>query len=129
MKSRIKYQKQVGKQAEKNLKDLNSDTEIPESTQFFYEAFEKQDEEVEEVQVNPKFGEYWSIKNGQNQILYAIVENENPLAVKYFQPTIRGKSHSLNESIYEASIEDFDKQINPPEIVQKGRNRKYYNFM
>ena len=56
-----------------------------------------------------------------------IIADENPLSVQYFQPTIKGKKHSLNSTIYRILNEDLDKKIDAPEIERNGR-RLFYRF-
>ena len=49
------------------------------------------------------------------------------LGVKYFQPSIRGTYHSLNDKIYDAFIEDFDRKVEKPE-AKIGKTRTFYHF-
>ena len=59
--------------------------------------------------------------------LYCYVVNNSPLEVQYFAPGLND-SHILNETVYDAFIEDFTDKINPPKVIQKGRLRKFYTF-
>ena len=59
---------------------------------------------------NPKLGQYWRVKNGQ-EFLYALIVDENPIVVQYFEPTVKGQYYSLNQRKFEVFNEDFDVQI------------------
>ena len=76
----------------------------------------------------PEVGDYWTVKNGKTHFLYSIITSTNPLTVKYFEPTVQGKFHCLNDDIYPAFDQDLDKKISPPTIVSKGKFRKFYTF-
>ena len=82
------------------------------------------EEEIPKVAI----GEYWKIRNGSNY-LYAQIVKDNPLEVKYFEPSAKGKFHVINETIFEVLSEDLDEKIDSPEVITKGRGRKYYKFM
>ena len=71
-------------------------------------------------------GEYWKIKNGA-VFLFAIIASDDPLSVKYFEPTIKGGLHCLNDMIFDVFSEDLQEKIELPEVIQKGR-RTYYRF-
>ena len=74
----------------------------------------------------PKAGEHWKVSNG-NDHLFALVTSQDPLEVQYFQPSTKG-NYSLNDTVFLASIEDFEQKIEAPKEVSKGR-RKYFEFM
>ena len=40
------------------------------------------DEQKQDSKVNPKVGEYWTIRNGESQFRYVIIVGEDPLKVK-----------------------------------------------
>ena len=80
-----------------------------------------------ETNMNPKTGEHWTVKNGVHS-LYAIIISEIPLTVKYFEPTVRGQFHCLNEKVFDVFPGDLEQKINAPTIIQKGSYRKYYTF-
>ena len=40
------------------------------------------DEQKQDSKVNPKVGEYWTIRNGKSQFRYVIIVCEDPLEVK-----------------------------------------------
>jgi hypothetical protein len=40
------------------------------------------DEQKQDSKVNPKVGEYWTIRNGKSQFRYVIIVSEDPLEVK-----------------------------------------------
>ena len=62
-----------------------------------------EEEESDREENNPEIGEYWSVKNEQN--LFVIIENSNPLKVKYFKPTVpttvKGGKHRLDDYVYD----------------------------
>ena len=74
----------------------------------------------------PKAGEYWKVSNG-NDHLFALVTSQDPLEVQYFQPSMKG-NYCLNETVFYASVDDFDQKIEAPKEISKGR-RKYFTFM
>ena len=49
------------------------------------------------------------------------------LTFKYFEPTIKGGLHCLNDMIFDVFSEDLQEKIELPEVIQKGR-RTYYRF-
>ena len=49
------------------------------------------------------------------------------ISVKYFEPTIKGDLHCLNDMIFDVFAEDLKEKIELPEMIQKGR-RQYYRF-
>ena len=54
----------------------------------------------DENDINPQEGEYWKVKVGKN-ILFAFIVSENPLGVKYFEPTIKGGYYRLSDAIFD----------------------------
>ena len=113
LKRRIEYNTQTKNQADSQI----SEPEIP---QLF-------DLEIDETQeIMPKLGEYWSVKNSQD--LFVVIETENPLSVKYFQPSVKGEFHRLNDTVYEILAEDLGKKISPPKIKNSGKFRQFYEF-
>ena len=80
-----------------------------------------------ENELKPKIGEYWKVKNGAH-FLYAKISKENPLEVMYFSPSVKGSFFSLNDTPYSACREDLHEKIDPPDVIQKGRHRKFYLF-
>ena len=48
--------------------------------------------------------------------------------MQYFEPTVKGNFHSLNEAEFEVFFEDLDEKIEPPKILRKGRTRTFYDF-
>ena len=96
------------------------DNEEPEIPQLF-------DLDINEAQeIKPKMGEYWSVKNNQN--LFVVIETENPLSVKYFQPSVKGQHHILNDTVYETLVEDLGIKIPAPKVKNSGRFRQFYEF-
>ena len=91
------------------------------------DIFDNDEEEANENVLKPKLGEYWKVKNGAH-FLYAKISNESPLEAKYFSPSVKGNFYSLNETPYSVCHEDFQEKIDPPEVIQKGRLRKFYLF-
>ena len=59
-------------------------------------------------------------KNGNTQFPYSIIASENPLSVQYFEPTVKGKCHSLNEDIFPVFPQDMREKVSPPKTVKKG---------
>ena len=99
---------------------MNENEDEEEVEAIFFE------EETNDLIVNPKVGEYWKVKNGVHS-LFVIITNDSPLEVKYFESTVRGSYHCLNDTIYEVFSEDLDQKVPPPKVTQKGR-RTYYSF-
>ena len=91
-------------------------------------VFDATDENPQDL--NPKVGEYWKVRIGSND-LYAIISNESPLEVKYFAPTAKsqGNLHYLNEDPFDVCFEDLQGKIDPPKIIEKGKFRKFYQFI
>lgn len=77
--------------------------------------------------VKPKIGEYWKIKHGTHS-LYAYIESEMPLCVKYFESSAKGKCLVLNDTIYTPFEDDLSQKVNPPKKIQRGRFRVFYSF-
>ena len=42
------------------------------------------------------------------------VHYENPLGVKYFEPSAKGNYQILNETVFDVFVEDLNEQIPPP---------------
>ena len=105
-----------------NIDSFDSDEQVPEPIDLF--DMEVQDEN--ELQVHPKSGEFWKIRNGTH-FLNAFISSENPLVVQYFTPTVKGHAYYLNDTSFDACLEDFHEKIDPPVKIQKGR-RTYYTF-
>ena len=124
MKKRIDIKRNVRNTEE--LKNTADETDEDEdlATVFHFEHGEKQ--ETDQENDKPIVGDFWKIRNGVH-CLFAIIESENPIEVKYFEPTIKGNYHCLNDTIFEVFEDDLEEKITPPEIIQKGR-RKYYCF-
>ena len=78
---------------------------------------------------SPKLNEYWKIKNGKTVFSYALIVNENPLSVQYFEDSVKGLGHRLNEDIWQVFDQDLDQKVCPPEIKNVGKFRKFYHFM
>ena len=97
---------------------------IPEANALFDPEDE---EEVDENEHKPLLGEYWKVRNGVH-FLFAQISNENPLEVKYFEPSVKGNFHSLNENPFDVCLEDLQEKIEPPEIIKRGKYRKFYLF-
>ena len=113
LKRRIDYNTKAKNQADSQI----SEPEIP---QLF-------DLDIDENQeIKPKLGEHWSVKNSQD--LFVVIETENPLSVKYFQPSVKGEFHRLNDTVYEILAEDLGKKISPPKIKNSGKFRQFYEF-
>ena len=113
LKRRIEYNTQTKNQADSQI----SEPEIP---QLF-------DLDIDENQeIKPKLGEHWSVKNSQD--LFVVIETENPLSVKYFQPSVKGEFHRLNDTVYEILAEDLGKKISAPKIKNSGKFRQFYEF-
>lgn len=118
LKRRIVYDKnQADIQISENEETEETEAEMP-------QLFDLDVEEFEEIK--PNIGEYWSIKNSQS--LYVIIETSSPLTVKYFQPSVKGEYHKLNDTIYEILIEDLGKKVLAPKVKNSGRFRQFYEF-
>ena len=60
--------------------------------------------------------------------LFAIICNVTPLEVKYFEKTLKGNYHCLNDNVFELFKEDLAEKLSaPPKEVKKGRHT-YYIF-
>ena len=70
-------------------------------------------------------GEYWQIRIGKHS-LYDKIVAENPLRVKYSEPSIRGKFHNLNDKINDVFEADVHKKVTPHQIIHKGKTRVFY---
>ena len=77
----------------------------------------------------PMVGEHWLIINGQHSV-FALVVAENPHRVKFFEPSVKGKSLVLNDNIFDPFIEDFETKVNPPKVNRVGfkKSRAFYSF-
>ena len=53
--------------------------------------------------------------------LYDKIVAENPLRVKYSEPSIRGKFHNLNDKINDVFEADVHKKVTPHQIIHKGK--------
>ena len=86
--------------------------------------------EPEEIakEINPKVGEYWTVKNGKTHFLYSLIVSENPLNVQYFATSVKGQGLRLEDDIWPVFIEDLGRNVSPPTIQQMGRFRKTYQF-
>ena len=84
-------------------------------------------ENIPEIQPEIEIGQYWKVKNGTHS-LYAVISSKEPIEVQYFEPTVQGNFHSLNETEFEVFLEDLDEKIEPPKILRKGRTRTFYDF-
>ena len=74
----------------------------------------------------PQVGEYWKVRNGRDY-LFAIVTSEVPLEVRYFEPCAKKGFLCLNDTIFEAFLQDLNEKIHPPESIQMGK-RVFYSF-
>ena len=103
---------------------MEVDTPQPEGNQETFFDFLDENEEIKAA-----LGDYWKIKNGST-FLYAVISNESPLKAQFFAPTktVKGNFYLLNETSFDVCEEDLDEKIKPPEVVSKGRNRKFYVF-
>lgn len=70
----------------------------------------------------PQVGDYCTIKSGKNSFLYAVIEIENPLWVKYF--TEWSNYHTLNNTVL---MQDLGKKVSPPKVEKRGK-REFYHF-
>ena len=134
---RREIQNQVPSDVENNATPqlLDFDADGNETPQFDVEIGNEnnlvlsEEEESDREENNPEIGEYWSVKNEQN--LFVIIENSNPLKVKYFKPTVpttvKGGKHRLDDYVYDVLVEDLDEKISAPK-VQIGRTRNFYEF-
>ena len=59
------------------------------------------------------------MKNTQD--LFVIIESENPLSVKYFQPSVKGDYHRFNDTIWKILVEDLENKIPPPKVKNFGK--------
>ena len=104
-----------------------SETSESENFDTFETLFD--DNDATESEVKPKKDEFWKIRNGRSgNFLYTLIVGENPLEVKYFEPTVKGKHHCLNEAIFDAFIDDLEEKVEPPKVIKKGK-REYYSFV
>ena len=62
------------------------------------------------------------------QLTFVDIETEHPLSVKYFQPSVKGEYHRLNDTVYEILPEDLGKKISAPKIKNSGKFRQFYKF-
>ena len=97
------------------------------------EVEENEPEQVEEItspKKSPKLNEYWKIKNGETNFLYAVIADENPsnIQVQYFVDD-HGQGLRLEEDIWPIFDEDLDQKVSPPEIKNVSKYRKFYNFI
>lgn len=83
------------------------------------------DENSEFIEKEPKLGEYWLIKHGNNS-LYAIIAEENPIGVKYFE-SMKGVYHRLIDKMYDVYMGDLCEKVAPPEPIV-GKTRTFYHF-
>ena len=49
------------------------------------------------------------------------------IEVKYFEPSVKGICHILNDEIFPVLIEDLGQKVSPPETIRRGR-RTFYCF-
>ena len=45
---------------------------------------------------------------------------------KYFEPSVKGEYHILNDTVFDVYFEDLDQKVDEPETVRKGRRVFYY---
>ncbi len=102
-----------------------SSQEIPEDDEEFLVVGNSLAESA--VEVFPQIGEYWEINNGTHTMLVTVVEND-PILVCYFEPCSRTNAYRLNETKFEACLEDFVRKVPEPVIRPVGRNRLFYQF-
>ena len=119
LKKRIQY----AKNHQNDENHQNGDTHQNDDNE---QLFDMSEEEKMFEKEPPKAGEHWKVSNG-NDHLFALVTSQDPLEVQYFQPSTKG-NYSLNDTVFLASIEDFEQKIEAPKEVSKGR-RKYFAFM
>ena len=111
-----------------NVRDIKERTAGIDDNEHNHETvFDLVEEEPNVDNERPKIGEHWTINNGQH-FLFALVTNDNPLEVQFYQPSIKG-NHSLSEAIFEVCLKDFEQKIEAPLVISKGKHRKYYNFL
>ena len=59
--------------------------------------------------------------------MYAIITGQTPICVKYLQQTVRDDAvYTLNDTIFEAFIDDFVAKQPEPSIIPKGKTRIFY---
>ena len=99
------------------------------------EVEDNEPEKVEEIifispKKSPKLNEYWKIKNGETNFLYAVIVDENPLniQVQYFVDD-HGQGLRFEEDMWPIFDKDLDQKVSPPEIRKVSRSRTYYNFI
>ena len=101
--------------------ELNFDSSMEEPLP----SFSRDDENYSKMSA-PKEDEYWTVKNGKNS-LFSVIVNEDPIEVKYFEPSVKGICHILNDEIFPVLIEDLGQKVSPPETIRRGR-RTFYCF-
>ena len=129
VKKRIEHKRiKVTVRTDNNLENEDNPSIIDDNEDDEIEPlFASDDEQETEITMNPSVGEYWKVKNGVH-CLFAVIVNESPsLEVRYFAPTMKGKDHCLNDTIFQLFKEDLYEKLPTPKIVKKGR-RTYYNF-
>lgn len=71
---------------------------------------------------------YLKIRDGKKNFRYSIIVSEDPLKVNYFDLSVKGKCHTLNEKYaWDVYEKDLDEKISEPEI-NRGTFRTFYNF-
>ena len=87
-------------------------------------------EEITRPKKSPKLNEYWKIKNGETNFLYAVIVDETPfnIQVQYFVDD-HGQGLRLKEDIWPIFDKDLDQKVSPPEIKNVSRSRTFYNFI
>ena len=101
--------------------------EEPDSEQSIENDEETDEENVEEIakeiQIQPKVGEYWTIKSK-----YCVIVNENPLSVQYFDDSVKELCHRLNTDVWPVYSKDLGEKISSPEIERISKSRTNFHF-
>ena len=107
--------------------DLNNSEEVIQETPLFDLDLNREEIDIVENEgIEPKAGDYWSIKSDKDS--FVIIENENPLAVQYFQRTDTERYHRFNPKIWEILVKELSEKITAPKIVTASKVRQYYDF-
>ena len=60
--------------------------------------------------------------------LFSIITSEDPLSVRYFEPSIKKQGlQCLNEMVFDVYLEDLKEKIEQPQLIHRGR-RTFYLF-
>ena len=122
IKKRIELHKEVSKDSTITEEPASTSIEDLDTFDHLEPLFDEGAEEIsfEEQKLRPKIGEYWQIRIGKHS-LYDKIVAENPLRVKYSEPSIREKFHNLNDKINDVFEADVHKKVTPHQIIHKGK--------